>query len=140
MRPKVLVFRYVLFAILAILVNLLAQRCVLSLGESGTLFALAILTGTASGLILKYLLDKRWIFADKSTGFKAFGKKFSLYTAMGLVTTLIFWLTETVFWLVWQTDLMRELGAIIGLSIGYSVKYNLDSRYVFNETKRLKVS
>ena len=140
MRPKVLVFRYVLFGILAILVNLLAQRCVLSLGESGTLFALAILTGTASGLILKYLLDKRWIFADKSTGFKAFGKKFSLYTAMGLITTLIFWLTETVFWLVWQTDLMRELGAIIGLSIGYSVKYNLDSRYVFNETKRLKVS
>ena len=74
------------------------------------------------------MLDKRWIFADTSSGVKAHGKKFSLYTAMGLVTTAIFWGTETAFWLIWQTDAMRELGAVIGLSVGYVVKYRLDRR------------
>ena len=67
----------------------------------------AVAAGTLVGLVVKYLLDKRWIFADTSTGVKAHGKKFSLYTAMGLVTTAIFWGTETAFWLMWQTDAMR---------------------------------
>jgi putative flippase GtrA len=50
---------------------------------------------------------------------------------MGLVTTVTFWGSETVFWLVWQTSMMCEIGAIVGLSIGYAVKYNLDRRFVF---------
>ncbi|MEL6702576.1 MAG: GtrA family protein, partial [Pseudomonadota bacterium] len=48
-------------------------------------------------------------------------------------TTMIFWGTETAFWLIWDTDIMRELGAVIGLSIGYVVKYNLDRRFVFTD-------
>ncbi|MEL7013152.1 MAG: GtrA family protein, partial [Pseudomonadota bacterium] len=31
----------------------------------------------------------------------------------------------------WRTDLMRELGAVIGLTIGYVTKYQLDKRFVF---------
>ena len=34
---------------------------------------------------------------------------------------------------------MRELGAMIGLCIGYTVKYNLDCRYVFNKTVSILV-
>lgn len=30
---------------------------------------------------------------------------------------------------------MRELGAIMGLSIGYIVKFNLDRRFVFADTR-----
>ncbi|MDA9780500.1 GtrA family protein, partial [Amylibacter sp.] len=93
--------------------------------------AMAVGAGTIVGLVLKYFLDKRWIFGDMSAGVKAHSKKFLLYTAMGIVTTAIFWATETAFWLVWETDVMREVGAVIGLSIGYVVKYNLDRRYVF---------
>jgi putative flippase GtrA len=129
-----LVFRYTLFAILATLANLAAQRSVLWFGDSVTLFALAVGTGTGVGLVLKYFLDKRWIFEDLSSGVKEHGKKFSLYTTMGILTTAIFWGTETGFWLVWQTDMMRELGAVIGLSIGYVVKYCLDRRFVFTGT------
>ena len=70
----------------------------------------AVGAGTIVGLVVKYLLDKRWIFADTSTGVKAHSKKFGLYTAMGLITTAIFWGTETAFWLIWQTDMMRETG------------------------------
>jgi len=131
----ILVLRYAFFAVLATLANLSTQRLVLSLGDSATLFALAVGAGTLVGLVLKYVLDKRWIFDDMSAGVKAHGKKFSLYSAMGIVTTAIFWGTETAFWLVWQTDMMRELGAIIGLSIGYVAKYNLDRRFVFTDAR-----
>jgi putative flippase GtrA len=89
--------------------------------------------GTIVGLAIKYLLDKRWIFHDLESGMRNHGRKFSLYSAMGIVTTAIFWGTETAFWLVWETDLARELGAVIGLSIGYVVKYNLDRRFVFTD-------
>ena len=135
MTLHTLVFRYTFFAILATLANLAAQRAVLWFGDSGTLFALAVGTGTGVGLVLKYFLDKRWIFEDLSSDVKEHGKKFSLYTAMGIFTTAIFWGTETGFWLVWQTDMMRELGAVIGLSIGYVVKYCLDRRFVFTGTR-----
>lgn len=135
MTLHTLVFRYTFFAVLATLANLAAQRAVLWFGDSGTLFALAVGTGTGVGLVLKYFLDKRWIFEDLSSGVKEHGKKFSLYTAMGIFTTAIFWGTETGFWLVWQTDMMRELGAVIGLSIGYVVKYCLDRRFVFTGTR-----
>lgn len=91
----------------------------------------AVFCGTLVGLVVKYALDKRWIFDDKSTGLKAHGQKFSLYTLMGVVTTIIFWGTETAFWVIWNTDLMRELGAVLGLSVGYVVKYQLDRRFVF---------
>ena len=54
---------------------------------------------------------------------------------MGLITTVIFWGAETAFWLIWRTDAMRELGAVIGLGIGYVVKYHLDRRYVFTDSR-----
>jgi len=130
-----LVLRYAFFAVLATFANLATQRLVLWFGDSSSIFALAVGAGTLVGLVLKYVLDKRWIFEDMSVGAKAHGKKFSLYSAMGIVTTAIFWSTETAFWLVWQTDMMRELGAVIGLSIGYVAKYNLDRRFVFTDAR-----
>ena len=136
MKIPVLVIRYALFAILAILANLTTQRVVLRFGDSGILFVLAVGAGTTVGLVIKYILDKRWIFRDMSVGVKAHSKRFSLYSAMGLVTTAIFWGLETVFWFVWQTHAMREIGAVLGLGIGYVVKYNLDRRYVFIDTEK----
>lgn len=135
MSLSVLIFRYAVFAVIATIANLGVQRLVLTQGDDGVTFAIAVGAGTLVGLVIKYVLDKRWIFYDVDTGVKAHGQKFSLYTAMGLVTTAIFWCTETLFWLVWQTDLMRELGALIGLSIGYIVKYNLDRRFVFTDSR-----
>lgn len=50
---------------------------------------------------------------------------------MGLVTTLLFWITEYTFDLWFATKTMRYVGAVIGLSIGYVAKYQLDKKYVF---------
>lgn len=133
MNLQILILRYTFFAILAILANLGAQRVVFgAMGENALIPA--ILVGTAVGLVLKYILDKRWIFYDLGAGMSDHSKKFSAYTAMGIVTTAIFWGMETVFWLIWNTDLMRELGAVLGLTIGYVVKFNLDRRFVFTDS------
>ena len=134
LRIRTLILRYTVFAVLATLVNLGAQRLVLAYGETALVFALAVGAGTVAGLVVKYALDKRWIFYDLETGAKAHSEKFLKYTAMGLITTVIFWGTETAFWLIWQTDGMRELGAILGLSVGYVLKYQLDRRYVFPDS------
>ena len=94
MTLKTLVFRYAVFAVLATIANLAIQRLVLMGGETALWFMAAVGAGTLIGLVVKYVLDKRWIFGDTSTGVKAHGKKFGLYTAMGLVTTAIFWGTS----------------------------------------------
>lgn len=130
-----LVLRYAAFAVVATLANLGVQRIVLGWNASGAGFAAAVFCGTLAGLVIKYALDKRWIFGDREGGVRAHGRKFTLYTAMGVVTTAIFWLTETCFWLIWGTDLMRETGAVIGLAIGYVTKYQLDRRFVFTDAR-----
>ena len=131
MTLRALVIKYAAFAGVAMLANLATQRLVLHGAQTGSHFALGVGAGTLVGLLIKYVLDKRWIFYDLETGAKNHSRKFTLYLAMGLVTTGLFWGTETAFWLIWQTDRLRELGALVGLSIGYFIKYNLDRRFVF---------
>ncbi len=131
MTAAQLTLRYSGFAVLATLANLATQRSVLALAEGTQGFALAVVSGTAVGLLLKYILDKRWIFFDASSGIAVHGRKFTLYTVMGVFTTLIFWGSETAFWLAWKTDLMREVGAVLGLAAGYVIKYTLDRKFVF---------
>ncbi len=128
-----LILRYSLFAVAAVLVNLATQRLVLALPwpAPGSALMAAIAAGTLTGLAVKYALDKRWIFYDTESSLGAHGRKFSLYTAMGVITTAIFWGTETAFWAIWRTDLMREAGAVLGLTVGYVIKYRLDKRFVF---------
>lgn len=134
MTRAALVTRYAAFAVLATFANLGVQRLVLAVDEGPAGFAAAVFLGTLAGLVLKYALDKKWIFDDRTTGVAAHGRKFTLYTAMGIVTTAIFWGTETAFWLIWGTDLMRETGAVLGLAVGYVVKYRLDRRFVFTDS------
>jgi len=134
---RTILLRYAAFAALATLANLATQRLVLLGAEApgaagGLRFALAVAAGTLVGLVAKYLLDKRWIFGDRAAGLRAHGRRFSLYTATGVVTTAIFWGMETGFWLAWGTEAAREAGAVIGLAIGYVVKYRLDRRFVFD--------
>lgn len=133
-----LVARYTAFAIVAVLANLATQRLVLWGADPVTTqrFAAALMAGTLVGLVVKYVLDKRWIFYDETSGARAQGRQFALYSLMGVATTAIFWVTETTFWMIWGTDLAREAGAVIGLTLGYVTKYALDRRFVFAPTRR----
>lgn len=132
LRPTMsLVLRYSLFAVIATIVNLLVQE--LSLWVYSDRFALyvAILAGTLAGLYTKFILDKRYIFRFQTEGLGEHGKHFLLYSFMGVFTTMIFWGMELGFEFLFETKLMRYIGAVLGLSIGYWVKYQLDKRFVF---------
>lgn len=137
MTRRALVVRYAGFAVIAVIANLAAQRLVLAGAETvaGPRFAVAVLIGTLVGLVVKYALDKRWIFYDQTSGARAQGAQFMMYSLMGVATTLIFWVSETAAWMIWGTDLAREMGAIAGLSVGYVTKYLLDRRFVFKDAR-----
>ncbi|MBB42136.1 MAG: polysaccharide biosynthesis protein GtrA [Rhodospirillaceae bacterium] len=131
MKMSLITIRYISFALIATAANLGVQRLTLMIDNSNQFFLLAMIFGTFSGLIIKYFLDKRWIFFDFTSGLRVHTKKFSLYVIMGIMTTIIFWGTEAFFWFTYKTQLMREFGALVGLAIGYFIKFQLDSRYVF---------
>lgn len=137
MNPRILAARYIAFAILATIANLAVQRLMFTSAASAmpipptARYCVALIGGTLVGLITKYILDKRWIFHDDASGIVNHGKQFSLYGLMGLATTAIFWGFESFFWLLWHAQSAREIGAVIGLSVGYFVKYRLDRRFVF---------
>lgn len=132
MTLQTLIIRYTVFAVIATFMNLFFQRIILIIDNSFPYFVVAVAVGTLVGLVVKYYLDKRWIFFDHKKGIHHYSRQFSLYALMGIFTTAIFWGFETLFWLIWQSHFMREMGAIIGLAIGYGVKYHLDKRYVFS--------
>jgi putative flippase GtrA len=117
---RALILRYAAFAVLAVVANLATQRLSWRHG-GGRRHALrrGAGAGTLVGLVVKYVLDKRWIFFDETRGARAQGRQFFLYSLMGVATTAIFWVTETAFWLIWGTDLARETGAVLGLMVGY---------------------
>lgn len=127
-----LVLRYAAFAAVAILVNLAVQRGALALWPE---LLPAMVAGTAAGLIVKYMLDKHWIFFDGAKGLAQHGRKFILYSAMGVVTTVIFWGSETGAWYIWGSVFAREAGAVVGLTVGYLVKFLLDRRFVFTDAQ-----
>jgi putative flippase GtrA len=126
-----LALRYGAFAVIATLANLSAQRLVLAIPGGG--FLPALMAGTGVGLIVKYLLDKRWIFHDAFRHAREETRRFSLYTMTGIATTALFWITETAFWAIGQTQAAREAGAVLGLALGYTIKYRLDRRFVFRD-------
>jgi putative flippase GtrA len=123
--------RYSLFAVIATVVNLLVQELSLLVYSDRFALYVAILAGTLAGLYTKFILDKRYIFRFQTEGLGEHGKHFLLYSFMGVFTTMIFWGMELGFEFVFETRLMRYIGAILGLSIGYWVKYQLDKRFVF---------
>lgn len=126
--------RYVVFAVIATLANLLTQEIVIRVTPVAPL-TLSILAGTAAGFALKYILDKRFVFEDGFDGHAREAQKVALYGAFSVVTTLIFWGFEVGFWTVWGTDAAKYTGAVIGLAIGYAAKFALDRTFVFRERR-----
>ncbi len=122
---------YTIFALFATVANIGSQEITIQLYQGPFAIMLSILVGTAVGLVLKYWLDKRYIFQYQTQSIQHGSKTFTLYTIMGVVTTFIFWGFELAFEAIYGTKAMRYLGGVIGLAIGYYVKYQLDKRYVF---------
>lgn len=122
---------YTLCAIIATLVNICSQELSLAIYRSAYSITVSVLVGTAAGLIVKYVLDKRYIFQFQASDAKHDTQTFIIYTLMGLLTTVVFWGFEFGFDHVFGTKHMRYAGGVLGLALGYYIKYQLDKRFVF---------
>ena len=125
--------RYILFAIASTIVNLLFQYLSFLVYEGFLDLYVAMFIGTVAGLVLKYILDKKYIFFHTPKSKKDDGKKFFLYSVMGVFTTFIFWGFEIGFDYMYESENAKYAGAVLGLSIGYVVKYFLDKKFVFKD-------
>ena len=128
-----LVARYASFAGIATAANVASQAASLSLYHGYGGLMVSVLAGTAIGFIVKYVLDKHLIFFDKRASATRELTKVVLYGVTAIVTTIVFWSAEFGFWIMWRTALAKYAGAVIGLGIGYMIKYLLDRRFVFVE-------
>ncbi len=128
-----IVFRYALFALISTIINILFQYISFLVYEGFLSLYVAMFIGTVAGLVLKYILDKKYIFFHTPKSKKDDGKKFFLYSLMGVFTTLIFWGFEIGFDAMFESQNAKYIGAVVGLSIGYVVKYFLDKKFVFKD-------
>ncbi len=124
--------RYILFAILSTLVNLLSQFLTFVILDYMYETYIAIANGTIAGLLVKYLLDKYYIFNLNVKEYSS-SNTFVPYVLTSILTTIIFWVTELWFINYIQIPYTEYIGAIVGLSMGYTLKYFLDRDFVFNE-------
>ena len=126
-----LAIKYSIFAVISTLFNLLFQYFSFSIYDAFGALYVAMFFGTLAGLVAKYILDKKFIFYHTPKDKKDDAKKFALYSLMGVFTTIIFWGTEIAFDMLYANENAKYIGAVIGLSIGYIIKYFLDKRFVF---------
>ncbi len=126
-----LAINYGIFALIATAANIGAQDIVTRLYSGASNILVSVLVGTGCGLIVKYILDKRYIFCFRARSVVHDTQTFVLYSVMGIATTVIFWGFEFGSNYIFETKEMRYVGGVIGLAIGYLTKYYLDKRYVF---------
>jgi len=126
-----LVTRYLAFAVVSMIANFAAQQAALIAYGGPQALHLSILIGTGVGFVLKYLLDRRFIFFDTVGTANRETVKVLLYGATGVFTTLVFWGFELGAWRLFGTSGAKYAGGALGLAIGYFLKYGLDRRFVF---------
>lgn len=126
-----LAINYVSFALIATAANIGTQDLFIRAYSGNFAIFASVMVGTGAGLVVKYILDKRYIFRFQARSVVHATQTFGLYTVMGVFTTMIFWGFEFGFHHVFETKEMRYLGGVMGLAIGYLAKYHLDKCYVF---------
>ncbi|MGF6239005.1 MULTISPECIES: GtrA family protein [Paraburkholderia] len=126
-----LVFWYAVFAAISMASNLGSQKLAYLVYQAAFAVPLSVCVGTGAGLVVKYLLDKAWIFRYEHRSVAHGARTFALYVLMGLGTTFVFWAVEFAASAVFHTENARLAGGALGLAIGYVAKYHLDKRFVF---------
>lgn len=122
---------YAAIALVSTAANIAVQALVVHAWHGPHAIALSVLAGTAAGLPVKYELEKRLVFRFRTRDLRDNGRLFVVYTLFGIFTTGVFWAIEYAFHALFGTAAMRYTGAAIGLALGYVLRYQLDSRYVF---------
>lgn len=129
-----LVAAYAFFAALAIATNFLTQFLADTFYVGPFKIWVALVAGTGAGLVVKYVLDKKYIFRFETQSARHDLKLIIFYGFFGLATTTIFWAGELGFDAVFHNVVLRYVGGGLGLVLGYYLKYQLDKRFVFRKT------
>jgi putative flippase GtrA len=130
-RPVVIAGKYAAFAAVATGCNLGSQALMDRAFQGSWAVYASLLVGTLVGLVVKYLLDKRFIFYDLTRGLVGRGWQFVRYALTGVVTTAVFWGLELGAYHAFHSQAARYVGGAVGLALGYWLKYRLDKRLVF---------
>ena len=131
--------KYTFFAIISIFFNLLLQVLSLFLYKGFGSLYIAMILGTISGFVVKYILDTNYIFYYKANSIRRKAKNIFMYSLTGIFTTMIFWGVEILFDIIFNHSLAKFIGAFIGLVIGYFLKYFFDKNYVFLNKEELGI-
>jgi hypothetical protein len=122
---------YSLFSVLSTVVNINIQMFFILTYKGLYSVEVSIFIGTLAGLLLYYFFEKCYIFSFQSTNIKLNGLLFYFNSFMGVFTTVIFWETEDVFYLIFIGDLMLYVGGVLGLVIGCYINDQLNKHFVF---------
>jgi putative flippase GtrA len=123
--------RYAIFAVIAGLANFGSQAAIILVSSGAWNAWIAMLAGTAVGMVVKYYLDRRWIYGFRSDSLTHEGRTFSLYTLFSILTTALFWGFEMGFFMIFNTTIAQFTGGAIGLTLGYVAKYQFDKKFTF---------
>jgi putative flippase GtrA len=122
---------YVVIGVLSAAINLSAQVLIIWAYKGAYAVEFSILIGTVMGMPPRYFLEKRYVFSFTSENIFHDGKLFFQYSFYSTFTTLVFWSVEYSFHVIFNDDLMRYVGGVVGLTIGFYLKYQIDKRFVF---------
>ncbi len=122
---------YFIFAMVATGINLFTQYISFRIHDGFYSLYIAMAFGTLAGLLLKYILDKKFIFKTNIQKKSDHFRTFFFYSCTGALTTVPFWGIEILFSIIWEGEYAKFIGATLGLAIGYSLKFMLDIKYVF---------
>ena len=123
--------RYIAFAVIATLANFLGQAAVLSFVKISFGLEISVASGTIIGFLVKYVLDKKFIFFNQVESAAQESAQIMLYGFTAIFTTLLFWSFELGAVAVWHNAAAKYSGATVGLAIGYCAKFLLDRKFVF---------
>src|SRR5260370_13839597 len=115
---------YTIIALIATAANLGAQELTVRAWPGAFQIEPSVFIGTGVGLVVKYVLDKVFIFRFRAASTLHDPHTFILYTAMGVVTTLLFWGFEFGFNSAFQDKNMPDVGALISPALSYFAQYH----------------
>jgi putative flippase GtrA len=131
-RPVVIAAKYALFAAVATGCNLGSQALMDRAYRGAPAVYVSLFVGTLVGLVVKYVLDKKFIFHDLTQGLVGRGWQFVRYALTGALTTAVFWGLELGAYHAFHAQSAKYVGGAAGLALGYWLKYQLDKRLVFS--------
>lgn len=142
---------YILFAVISVVLNMLIQLTVYNLLTLTGLDLLYISiyknidiltfikmgTATVGAFVFKFFVDKLFIFKDRTENISAGLLQVIIYGLFAVFTTAIFYASQLSFKLLFVFDYSEYIGGALGLTLGYTVKFLLDRKYVFNRKEEL---